>query len=306
MAVAFSALLLSAVGIVFPQEGMKLPAITNVYAIGSVDAGVSNVVINGEDVAVHPSGAWATLVAVKPGENTLNVEGITRTFTVAQPKPKANATDAAKPTQEKKYTKLEYAADAPIDHPAGRDPQMVTIVIDAGHGGKDTGALSPHGYCEKDANLKLAQEVMRELMARGYKVVMTREDDKAIQLYDRPKVAHKAGASAFVSIHHNAPPYDRDPRRFRYHTIYCWNDIGERLAQAVNKRMGESFGAALKNNGVQRANYAVMRNPEIPSCLIEVDFVTSPEGEASIWDSSRRALTAAAIAEGIADWSNQK
>ena len=58
----------------------------------------------------------------------------------------------------------------------------------------------------------------------------------------------------------------------------------------------------MKNNGVSRANYAVTRNPEIPSCLIEVDFITSPEGEEASWNPVRRRRVAAAIADGIDDW----
>ena len=70
-------------------------------------------------------------------------------------------------------------------------PAEITVVVDAGHGGSDTGAVSPHGRFEKDANLRLALAVRDELVARGYRVVMTRTDDSFPALYDRPKVAHR-------------------------------------------------------------------------------------------------------------------
>jgi N-acetylmuramoyl-L-alanine amidase len=65
------------------------------------------------------------------------------------------------------------------------------------------------------------------------------------------------------------------------------------------------MGEKMANNGVQRANYAVTRNPEIPSCLIEVDFITSPEGEEASWDPERQSRVAEAIAEGVSDWVRQ-
>ena len=62
----------------------------------------------------------------------------------------------------------------------------------------------------------------------------------------------------------------------------------------------------MKDNGVPRANYAVTRNPEIPSCLVEVDFITSPEGEEASWNPERRRRVAAAIADGFEDWATGK
>jgi len=105
-----------------------------------------------------------------------------------------------------------------------------------------------------------------------------------------------------VSIHHNAPPYDKDPNLLRYHTVYSWNPIGEALATAINAEMASALGDTLKSNGPMHANFAVTRNPEIPSCLVEVDFVTSPAGEEAIWNAARRRVVAEAIADGIDAW----
>ena len=118
------------------------------------------------------------------------------------------------------------------------------------------------------------------------------------------QVAHRCGADAFISIHHNAPPLDKDPRSFRYHAIYAWNDIGVGLATALNKRVAGLFGDSLVNNGVPHANFAVTRNPEIPSCLVEVDFISTPEGEIDCWDRERQKRVASAMADGFDDWVN--
>jgi N-acetylmuramoyl-L-alanine amidase len=300
-----SALFLGAIPFVaFPQQGARLPAIDHMYLVGSVAKGETNVVVNGRSVPVYRTGAWATLVDVAEGSNSVSVvsqsgEAADVWFHIAK---KPAAAPSAGPQPERKWEKLPYAKDEAKDPPTNRVPREITIVVDPGHGGSDTGARSPHGFCEKDANLLTALCVRDELVSRGYNVALTREDDSFPALYDRPKVAHALNADAFVSIHHNAPPYDKDPNLLRYHAVYSWNAIGERLAKAVSARMGEALGGTLKSNGAIHANYAVTRNPEIPSCLVEVDFVTSPAGEEAIWDPKRRARVARAIADGIADW----
>ncbi len=298
-------LLLAAVPFVsFPSQGARLPAIDHVYMIGAVAKGDTNVVVNGSNVAVYRTGAWATLVDAAEGSNGVSVvsqsgEATNVWFHIAK-KPVAGS--GAKPAPEKKWAKLEYAKDEAKEPPTNKAPHEVTIVVDAGHGGDDTGAKSPHGFFEKDANLLVAERLKAALESRGYNVAMTRETDVFIPLYDRPKVAHARNADAFVSIHHNAPPYDKDPRTLRYHTVYSWNPIGEALASAINAKMAEALGDALKSNGPMHANFAVTRNPEIPSCLVEVDFVSSPEGEEAIWNAARRRLVAEAIADGIDAW----
>ena len=299
--------LVAAVSIAFPREGQSLPYASRCYVIGAASDGETNIVVQGANVAVHPQGGWVTMVDLAEGRNVVTAGTATVSFKVARrPRPEsgAAATNSAARPPERKYEKLPYAADAPKAHPRGKKPSEVTVVIDAGHGGSDTGAWSPHGLNEKDANLLVARAVKAALERRGYKVVMTREDDSFPALYDRPKVAHRCDADAFISIHHNAPPLDKNPRVLRYHAIYAWNDIGVALATALNKRMAEAFGATLANNGVPHANFAVTRNPEIPSCLVEVDFITTPEGEIDCWDRARQKRVAEAIAAGFDDWAN--
>ena len=295
------AALFAAVSIVFPPEGAKLPYLEHCYVMGAADAGEEKVVVY-RDVSsvcwfgwVTRSGAWATVIAVHPGTNVIEIGGVRRSFTIAP----IASTDPIAP--KKTYTKLPYAADQASPHPKGKKPEEITVVLDAGHGGHDNGAMSPHGLPEKDANLRLAKAVRDELARRGYKVVMTREDDVFVELYDRPRVAHRANADLFVSIHHNAPGYATNPFEVRSQSVYAWNPLGEGLAKAINARMAAA-DPQLRNEGVLHANFAVTRNPEIPSCLVEADYVTHPDGEAAVWDASRRPTIAAAIADGIADW----
>ncbi|MBO7684424.1 MAG: N-acetylmuramoyl-L-alanine amidase, partial [Kiritimatiellae bacterium] len=281
------------------------PAIERCYVLGWTTPGVTNVVVQGANVKVHPSGGWVTMVDLKAGANKIVAGDASIEVTVARPPAKSAAAETNAPpaaAKQRRYAKLPYAADRPKPPPKGKRPSEIVVVVDPGHGGDDTGALTPRGFMEKDANLSLAKAVRDELARRGYVVVMTREDDSFPALYDRPRVAHRHKADAFISIHHNAPPLDRDPRKLRYHTVYAWNDIGSCLAGAINRRMAEALGPKLKSNGVMHANFAVTRNPEIPSCLVETDFLTTPEGEIDCWDDARRAKVASAIAAGFADW----
>ena len=306
---------LFAVTVAFPKPGMKLPYVERCYAIGAAEPGVTNVVVGGKDVPVYRTGAWATLVDVVEGTNTLVVSCVengalsetTRVFRVAaKPKPRppsAASTNAPAAPAPKVYGKLEYAGDEARPHPSGKAPGEVVVVLDPGHGGRqDLGCISPHGWCEKDANLLLAEAVRVELEKLGYRVVTTRSDDRAVELYDRPKKIYSSGADAFISLHHNAPPADRDAGAVRYAAVYSWNPIGEALAKAIERRMDEARRPEPKSNGAMHANYAVTRNPEVPSCLIEADFITHPAGEEAVWDPERRAALAAAIAAGFADW----
>ena len=293
--------IVAAVSIAFPPEGAVLPYLERCYVMGAADGGETGFKVSGfqgfkgSEVKVGKTGAWATVIDVKPGTNVVEVGGVKRAFVV-----EAGGTSKTGGTS-RTYKKLEYAGDVAKPHPVGKKPAEITVVIDAGHGGHDNGAMSPHGLPEKDANLRLAKAVRDELKRRGYKVVMTREDDTFVELYDRPKVAHGANADLFVSIHHNAPGYATNPFTVRSQSVYAWNALGERLARAINGRMAAA-DPDLKNDGVLHANFAVTRNPEIPSVLIEADFVTHPDGELAAWNAARRPAVAAAIADGIADW----
>lgn len=298
--------LLFALAIAFPREGKALPTVEQCYVIGSVREGVKQVFVQGQPVAVYHTGAWATRIKVNEGDNLLEVsdgkERVTRVVKVERRKPApppppanktANKTASAEKPKEKVYEKLPYAGDVPRAHPVGKSPAQITIVLDPGHGGPvDRGAISPHGWDEKRANLMLAKDVAVELRRMGFKVVMTREDDRAIKLDERPKKAHEIGADAFVSIHYNAPAVSASPD-VRYSVVYSWNPLGERLAKTIAKRM---------NGRIEHANFAVTRSPEIPSCLIEADFITHPAGEEAAWNIAQRRKRAQAIAAGVHDW----
>ena len=188
--------------------------------------------------------------------------------------------------------------DAP---PYGRAPSTVRICVDPGHGGTDTGARTPHGWNEKDVNLMQARAIRAALEKVGFQVVMTRDDDSFPALYDRPKLAYDERVDAFISVHHNATAANRNPRVARHTTAYASTSNGLALAQCIQKHVAPVL-APVKDAGAQMRSFAVCRNPAVPSCLLEVDFINLPEGEAESWDAARQKKVANAVVMGVLDW----
>ena len=295
---------LLAVTIAFPKPGIRLPYVEKCYMSGTASRGVTNIVVQGKNVSVYKTGGWVTMVDLNEGDNEIKIvesQTVATNYAIkVARKPKV----AVVPQKKKEYKKLPYADDYPRALVAPDDPAGRIVVVDPGHGGsKDTGALSPHGFGEKDANLALSRAVRDQLVNLGYTVIMTRDGDRALALNDRPRVAcTNKNVIAFISIHHNAPNYDVDPRKVRYASVYAWNDIGESLAGKISDAMGAALEGDIPNKGVMKANFAVTRNPEVGSCLVEADFITTPEGEEAIWNPKRRMRIANAIAEGLDNW----
>lgn len=121
------------------------------------------------------------------------------------------------------------------------------IVIDAGHGGHDTGAISA-GKREKDVVLKIAKKLQRQLKKRGYPVYMTREKDRFLKLTQRTKIADKKGAVVFVSIHANSVA---KKNRFKVHgieTFFLQNTKdakSQRIAARENRAVLKGAGSSL-------------------------------------------------------------
>ena len=173
-------------------------------------------------------------------------------------------------------------------------------MLDPGHGGPSTGAIGPTGVTEKEVNLTQAR-LMREVLERaGFRVLMTRDSDVDVDLYERVRIAYRAKADAFISVHHNATAAHTDPRNVRHISTYAWNAIGLQLARALHPKLAAVTPIA--DRGVMAASFAVCRNPAIPSCLLELDFINCPEGEEAIQRPEQQRRVAEALLEGIRAW----
>lgn len=184
--------------------------------------------------------------------------------------------------------------------PRGKRPKNMTIALDPGHGGSDSGAIGASGLKEKEINLKQVKLLEKVFKKAGYKTILTRETDVYVDLYDRVRTAYYKKADAFISIHYNSSPSYSNPCKVRHIATYTWNDIGKNLAKPVHAELAKISPA--RDAGVRHGNFAVCRNPAVPSILIELDFITSPEGEELIQTAEFQTKTAEAILKGLQSW----
>lgn len=147
---------------------------------------------------------------------------------------------------------------------------MATIVIDAGHGGFDNGAMY-QGRKEKNDNLDLALAVGNLLKQKGYDVIFTRDSDVYQSPYEKAQIANEAGADYFLSFHRNAAEQDNTYNGVQT-LIYSWDDPrAGQLAGVINEEL-EKLG--FQNLGIEeRTGLVVLRQTKMPAVLIETGFI---------------------------------
>ena len=178
-----------------------------------------------------------------------------------------------------------------------------SIVIDAGHGGGDSGARGPSGVTEKEVTLAVALKVQQLLQSSGANVVMTRTTDRDVswagssngqELQARVDKT-PPGAAVFVSIHCNA--FSNSVTQ-GMETYYYWgSEEGRRLATLLNEELA-NFGGRF-NRGVKGANFYVLKHTSIPASLVELAFITNPEEEYLLADNEYQQQLALAITRAI-------
>ena len=302
------AAILATVLVTFPAENQKLPVTARTYVIGAAETNrKERLYLNGVEIDIYRTGAFLTMAKTQAGTNTLTFTQGTNTlirhFTVASPPPPGAVKPAPPEKPHDPYADLGIPTNAvfAVKPPRGTPPKDIHIMVDAGHGGSDSGALSPCGMKEKDFNILQAKALEAALKKIGFRVTMTRASDSFPALYDRPRRAFREKADAFISIHHNATAAGSNPREARHTVTYASNEKGLALAKAIQKHVAQVL-APVRDNGAQLKSLAVCRNPAVPSCLVEVDFINLPEGEEASSDPVRREKVATAIALGLLDW----
>ncbi|WP_051237861.1 N-acetylmuramoyl-L-alanine amidase [Lacticigenium naphthae] len=143
-----------------------------------------------------------------------------------------------------------------------------TIVIDAGHGGHDPGAVA-ETFNEKDITLSTALLLANKLKSLGTNVILTRDADKYITLNDRVYLGHLKKADAFISIHYDALETEN---LMSGTTSYYYSEQEEVLAQTINSELEKGL---LPNNGVRKGNYFVLRENQQPSVLVELGYLNN-------------------------------
>lgn len=177
------------------------------------------------------------------------------------------------------------------------------VVLDAGHGGSDRGAVGPSGVTEKSVTLAVALKAEKFLTDSGAKVVMTRRTDIDVaspQASDAQELQARVNktppsADIFISIHCNA---FTNPNTNGMETFYfSGSPQGRRLAQLLNEEL-EIYGGRL-NRGVKSANFYVLKHSRCPASLIELAFVTNRTEESLLSDEDYQNSLAQAIAQAV-------
>ncbi|MBN3896804.1 MAG: N-acetylmuramoyl-L-alanine amidase [Nostoc sp. NOS(2021)] len=174
------------------------------------------------------------------------------------------------------------------------------IVLDPGHGGKETGASGPTGYLEKDVNLVVSKLLRDDLVKQGATVVMTREDDRELSLVERQAIISKEEPAIALSIHHNSLPDDGDAEKIKGFGAFWYQPQAQNLAMFLHNYVVKKLGRP--SYGVFWDNLALTRPTAAPSVLLELGFMSNPDEFEQVVNPEVQKKTANAIAQGITEW----
>ncbi len=190
--------------------------------------------------------------------------------------------------------------------------QARILILDAGHGGEDCGAIGANGIYEKDLNFEITMELGRQLEDLGYKVVYTRRGDKLLytedenikglrKIYDlknRVKIAESYEDAIFISLHMNA---FSDARYSGLQVFYGKNEKSEALARSIQSHVKETLQPQNKRNIRDGAGMYLMENLDCPAVLIECGFLTNAEECEKLCEKEYQKQLCFAILCGIID-----
>jgi N-acetylmuramoyl-L-alanine amidase len=215
------------------------------------------------------------------------------------------------------------------------------IVIDAGHGGHDTGTIGPTGLMEKDLCLDVALRLGKIIQQRlpGADVIYTRSDDTFIPLEERTHIANEAKADLFISIHANSS-HDHQARGIETYylnlkgspdamevasrenataneSVHDLDDIVKKIARSekidesrefasdiqdsLSKRIQKQY-KPVKDRGVRKAPFVVLIGADMPSILTEISFLSNPADEQLLKKPEHRQRVAEGLYQGVADY----
>ena len=264
--------------------------------------------------------------------------------------PAPSSGSLTKPVSAKSKNKPELIQPSTVPQPT-RDGQATLtralglkigrIVIDAGHGGHDTGTIGPTGLMEKDLCLDVALRLGKLIQQKmpGAEIVYTRSDDTFIPLEERTNIANEAKADLFVSIHANSSP-DHEARGVETyylnlkgspeamevaarenaasdHGVHDLQDLVKQIARtekideskefaedvqdALAKRM-QKTSKPVKNRGVRKAPFVVLIGADMPSILTEISFLSNPADEALLKKPEHRQRVAEGVFQGMTSY----
>lgn len=194
-----------------------------------------------------------------------------------------------------------------------------TIILDAGHGGHDRGALSPYG-CEADFTLDTVNRTRMLLMQAGFKVVLTRSNDTFIPLGERTRIANQYSNALFISVHFNSggagtgletytlaprgvPSMMADGPRVSDNELCAGNgNDAQNMALATATHASLVVRSKLFDRGIKRARFVVIRDIQIPGVLIEGGFLSNLYDAKLVATSAYRQQMASCILQAVQNY----
>jgi N-acetylmuramoyl-L-alanine amidase len=178
------------------------------------------------------------------------------------------------------------------------------IVVNAGHGGKETGAAGATGFFAKDANLIVSKFLRTELEQLGATVVMIRENDREISLRERQNIINREEPHIAITIHYTSVDIDDDAEKIQGVRSYWYHPQSHSLAVIIHDYLVKKLGR--KSQGLYWNNLALNRPEIAPSVVLELGFMTHPQEFEWIVNSQEQKKLATVLAEAILEWFTSK
>ncbi|MBS1721382.1 MAG: N-acetylmuramoyl-L-alanine amidase [Armatimonadetes bacterium] len=178
------------------------------------------------------------------------------------------------------------------------------IVVDAGHGGKDNGAVHA-GVQEKNMTLAMAKEVARQLIQAGASVVMTRSDDTFVSLSERPGIANRGNADLFISCHFNSNSVDGS-RSGIIVFFHKEDSMDMLLAECIRHEIAKEHQlpdiGTWSDGRIYDSGFAVLRGAKMPAVLMELGFLNHPTDRSKIQTQEFREAVGRAVVRGVKEF----
>lgn len=195
-----------------------------------------------------------------------------------------------------------YVANWVVDLSANQTPAPTanitslaeaTIVIDAGHGGDDPGALA-HSFYEKEVTLDTAKLVANRLRDAGANVILTRSDDEFVSLDERAVISNQSNADVFISLHYDST---ETANEISGTTTYYYHDKDMPLAEIINANLKQN--GLLPNNGVRFGDFYVTRENTQPAILIELGYLNNDVDQYTVNSASYQSSIAEILYQSL-------
>jgi N-acetylmuramoyl-L-alanine amidase len=173
--------------------------------------------------------------------------------------------------------------------------RLGTVVLDAGHGGRDPGAIAVTGMYEKTVNLSVVRRAAGMLRQRGVEVLMTRSDDRFIPLEKRADIANDAGADLFVSVHADSAGNELA----QGYTLYLARAASDDAERAADCLLTQYAAMPTSSRGIRRADYRVLVRTSCPAVLVELGYLSNVDEARRLGEPAYRQQLAEALCAGV-------